>query len=59
LSTATRSATDLVAQRRANPGVECRERLVEQQHRRRDGQRAGQRHPLLLPERDVAHASTT
>ena len=29
-------------------GVECAERLVEQQHLRLDGQRPGQRHPLPL-----------
>ena len=35
----------------SEPGrtVQRRERLVEQQHLRLDGQRAGQRHPLLLP----------
>ena len=41
-------ATDLVAQLGAHLGVERRQRLVEQQHRRLDGQRPGQRDPLLL-----------
>ena len=39
---------DLVAQLHPDLGVERRQRLVEQQHRRRDGERPGQRHPLLL-----------
>ena len=33
---------------RADLGVEGAERLVEQQHLRVDGERAGQRHPLAL-----------
>ena len=32
----------------ADLGVERAERLVEQQHLRVDGERAGQRHPLAL-----------
>ena len=39
---------DLVAQLHPHPRVERRQRLVEQQHRGRHGQRPGQRHPLLL-----------
>ncbi len=39
---------DLLAQRHADLGVERRERLVEQQHLRLDGERAGERHALLL-----------
>ncbi|CFE43556.1 Uncharacterised protein [Mycobacterium tuberculosis] len=33
----------------AHLGIECAERLVEQQHLRIDRQRPGQRHPLSLP----------
>ena len=39
---------DLVAQLGADLGVEGRQRLVEQQHGRLDGQGPGQRHALLL-----------
>ena len=39
---------DLVAELDPHLRVERRERLVEQQHRRLDGQRPGQRHALLL-----------
>ena len=39
---------DLLAQLHPHLGVQRRERLVEQQHLRRDRQRPGQRHPLLL-----------
>ena len=39
---------DLVAQLDPHLGVEGRQRLVEQQHRRLDGERPGQRDPLLL-----------
>ena len=39
---------DLLAQLHPHLGVQRRQRLVEQQHLRRDGQRAGQGHPLLL-----------
>ena len=37
----------------AHLGVEVRERLVEQQHLRLDGERAGQRDPLLLAAREL------
>ena len=36
------------AQLLADPGVERAERLVEEQHLRLDGERAGERHPLPL-----------
>ena len=39
---------DLVAQLLADLGVERRERLVEQQHPRRDGERPGEGDALLL-----------
>ena len=39
---------DLVAQLHPHLGVQRGERLVEQQHARLDGERAGQRDPLLL-----------
>ncbi len=45
---------DLVAQLGAHLGVERRERLVEQQHRRLDRQRPGQRDALLLATRELA-----
>ena len=38
----------------AELGVEVRERLVEEQHPRLDGQRAGDRHPLLLAAGELA-----
>ena len=39
---------DLLAQLHPHLGVERRQRLVEQQHPRAQGERAGQRDPLLL-----------
>ena len=36
-------------------GIEVRERLVEQQHARLGREGAGERHPLLLAARDLAH----
>ncbi len=39
---------DFLAQRHADLGVERRERFVEQQHLRLDGERAGKRDALLL-----------
>ena len=44
---------DLVAQLDAHLGVQCRQRLVEQQHPGFDRQRPGQRHPLLLTSRQL------
>ena len=41
------------AQVAAHLGVERAERLVEQQHARLDGERAGQRHPLALAARKL------
>ena len=41
-------AADLVAQLHAHLGVEGRQRLVEEQHRRLDRERPGQRDALLL-----------
>ena len=48
---------DLVAQLDADLGVERRERLVEEQHRRLDRERAGQRDPLLLATGELAGRS--
>jgi hypothetical protein len=45
---------ELVAQFGAQHGVERGKGLVEQQHLRLAGQRAGQRHALLLAAREVA-----
>ncbi len=39
---------DLLAQLQAHLGVEGGQRLIQQQHPGLDGERAGQRHPLLL-----------
>ena len=44
---------DLVAQAHAHPRIERRERLIEQQQRRRGGERAGERHALLLAAREL------
>ncbi len=41
------------AQLRADVGVQRAERLVEQQHARLDGERAGKRHPLALAAREL------
>ena len=41
------------AQLLAHPRVERAERLVEQQHLRLDGQRAGERHALALAAREL------
>ena len=46
-----------VAQLLADLGVEGAERLVEQQHRRLDRQRPGQRHPLPLAAGELARAA--
>jgi hypothetical protein len=40
---------NLFAKVHPDPGVECRQGLVEQQKARRGGERPRQRHPLLLP----------
>ncbi len=45
---------DLLAHRAAQPRIEVRQRLVEQQHRRLEHQRAGQRDALLLAARQLA-----
>jgi light-independent protochlorophyllide reductase subunit B len=44
---------DLGAQRHADLGVQRAQRLVQQQHLRAGGERARQRHPLLLPAREL------
>ena len=44
---------DLVQHAAAQLRVECRQRLVEQQHLGSDGERAGDRHALLLPAREL------
>jgi hypothetical protein len=44
----------VAAQIDADLGIERAERLVEQQHLGLVGQRACQRHPLLLPARELA-----
>ena len=46
-----------VAQLLADLGVERAERLVEQQHRRLDRERAGQRHPLPLAAGELRRAA--
>jgi len=46
--------TQLVARAQARGGVERGERLVKQQQRRLGGERARQRHPLLLAAGDGA-----
>ena len=50
-------AADLIAQLAAHLGVECRKRLVEQQHARLDRKRAGQRDALLLASRKLVRVS--
>ena len=45
------------AQLLADAGVERAERLVEQQHLRLDGQRAGERHPLALAAGELARVA--
>ena len=45
---------DLLAKLHANLRVEGRERLVEEQHARLDGDRPGEGHPLLLAARELA-----
>ena len=45
--------SDLLAQRDADLGVERRQRFVQQQHLRLDGERAGERHALLLAAREL------
>ena len=45
------------AQLGADGGVERAERLVEQQHLRLDGERAGERHPLALAARELVRAA--
>ena len=45
------------AQLLAHPRVERAERLVEQQHRRLDGERAGERHPLALAAGELARVA--
>ena len=47
-------AADLLAHRAAQARVEVRERLVEQQHRRLEDQRARERDALLLAARELA-----
>ncbi len=42
-------AADLLAQLHPDLGIQRRERLIQQQHARPDGQRPRQRHTLLLP----------
>ena len=44
---------ELVLQRLAQLGVERAERLVEQEHRRLQHERAGERDPLLLTAREL------
>ncbi len=46
---------DLLAQRQPELRVEVRQRFVEEQHAGTAHQGAGQRHPLLLPAREVGH----
>ena len=46
---------DLVAQMAAYASVQRRQRLIEQQRARVDGQRTGQCHALLLAARQLAH----
>ena len=46
-------AADLGPQLGADAGVERRQRLVEQQDRRLDRERTGDRHALLLPARQL------
>ena len=48
---------DLVPQLRPDLGIERRQRLVQQQHLRLDGQRPGQRDPLLLPAGDLVRVA--
>ena len=45
------------AQLLAHAGVERAERLVEQQHLRLDGERAGERHPLALAARELVRVA--
>ena len=47
------SVLDLVAQAHAHARIERRERLVEQEQRGRGGERAGERHALLLAARKL------
>jgi hypothetical protein len=49
------NGADLVAQVAAHAGVQRRQRLVEQQRARVDGQCARQRHALLLPARKLCN----
>ena len=50
-------AAYLVAKRRASLGIEGRKRLIEQQHLRLGRKSACQRHPLLLPARQLMRIS--
>ena len=50
-------AADLVPELAANPGVEGRERFVEEQDGRPDGERPRQRHPLLLATRELVRVA--
>ncbi len=49
--------TDLVAQMAPHAGIQRGQRLVQQQRTRIDGQRARQRHALLLPAGELLHTA--